>query len=118
MTVSPSSSTLAAILCLIEVSRSDVCISRVPFEARMRMPPRTGMVECEAMPFETTESALASEDWLTVKRMCLSLSIYVCIYRYIASGCSKACSNVNKFAKYQLSALFVAFFLVEKRPLF
>ena len=56
-------------MCLMEVSRSDVCISRVPFDARMRMPPRTGMVECEAMPFETTESALASEDWLTVKRM-------------------------------------------------
>ena len=95
MTVSPSSSTLAAILWRMEVSRSLACISSVPLEARMRMPPRTGMVEWVAMPFETTERALASDDWLTVKRM-RSPYLYLLYIDIKGSGYSKHCRNVEK----------------------
>ena len=68
-TVWPGSSTFAAILWRMEMVRLVVLNSRTPRSARMFTPERRGSVELVAMPFETTDSAFASADWLTVNFM-------------------------------------------------
>ena len=80
-TVAPGSSTSAAILCLIEMSRLVVWNSRTPSSAFIYMPERTGRVEFEAIPFATTERACMSADWLTVNFIRYPPLLLVLIYR-------------------------------------
>ena len=66
-TVSPSSSTLAATLCLMETVRSFDWSSRVPSWAFRYTPERIGNEGFDPIPFITISRAVCNEDWLTVK---------------------------------------------------